>query len=157
MTIYDFMVKDWRGEDVAMSDFEGKVLLIVVTATDSGYTDQYRALQFLYQKYKDQGFLVLDFPCNQFANQAPGSDLEIAHFCQARYQTTFPRFQKVKVNGTNASLLFAWLKNEKPGWLGGLITWNFTKFLVDRDGIVTDRFAPRVYPLDIENDIQLLL
>ena len=157
MDIYDFTVKDSKGRDVSLSDYRGKVLLIVNTATGCGFTPQYEGLEKLYREFKDQGFEVLDFPCNQFLNQAPGSDEEIASFCTLKYDTTFPRFRKVEVNGESASPLFKWLKDRKGGIFGKAIKWNFTKFLVDRHGNVVGRYAPTTPPAKLEGAIRKLL
>lgn len=157
MSIYDFTVKDTKGKDISMSEFKGKVLLIVNTATGCGFTPQYKGLENLYESYKDRGFEVLDFPCNQFGHQAPGSDNEIHEFCTLKYDTTFPLFKKIDVNGKNASPLFKWLKSQKSGFMGSRIKWNFTKFLVDRNGKVVARFAPTTKPEKIEKDIIKLL
>lgn len=157
MKLYDFTVKGRAGEDVSLADYKGKVLLVVNTATGCGFTPQYEGLQKLYDAHKDKGFEVLDFPCNQFANQAPGSEAEIQSFCTLNYGTTFPRFAKIDVNGKNASDLFRFLKKEKGGLLGSSIKWNFTKFLIDREGNVVKRFAPTDTPESIESDILALL
>ena len=157
MSIYDFTVKGRAGEDVSLSTYKGKVLLVVNTATGCGFTPQYEGLQKLYDKHKDQGFEILDFPCNQFANQAPGTIEEIQSFCTLNYGTTFPRFAKIDVNGKNASDLFKFLKKEKKSALGSSIKWNFTKFLIDREGNVVKRFAPTDTPESIEQDIVALL
>ena len=157
MDIYDFTVKNNRGEDVPMSEFKGKVLLIVNTATGCGLTPQYRGLEELYKKYKDRGFEILDFPCNQFGHQAPGSDADINSFCTLNYDTTFPRFKKIDVNGDDASPLYKWLKKEKEGIFGDAIKWNFTKFLVDRNGKVVARFSPTTSPSKISGKIEALL
>jgi len=157
MNIYDFTVKDAIGQDVSMKEYQGKVLLIVNTATGCGLTPQYAGLQDLYDTYKDQGFEILDFPCNQFANQAPGSDDEIKSFCETRFGVTFKIFHKIDVNGDNADPLFNFLKNEQGGMLGSNIKWNFTKFLVNKHGQVVKRFAPTDVPEKIENDIKKLL
>lgn len=157
MGFYDFKVKDSKGELVEMSAYKGKVLLVVNTATGCGFTPQYKGLQALYDKYNTQGFEVLDFPCNQFGHQAPGSDAEIGQFCTLNYGTTFPRFAKVDVNGDNAEPLFKYLKRCKGGFLGSRIKWNFTKFLVSRDGEVVERYAPMTAPEKIEDDIKTLL
>ena len=157
MSFYDYTVKGRMGEDVSLSDYKGKVLLVVNTATGCGFTPQYAGLQKLYDAYKDKGFEVLDFPCNQFANQAPGTDEEIQSFCTLNYGTTFPRFAKIYVNGKNASELYKFLKKEKGGALGSSIKWNFTKFLIDREGNVVKRFAPTDTPESIEGDIAALL
>lgn len=157
MNIYDFSVKDATGQDVSMKEYQGKVLLIVNTATGCGLTPQYAGLQELYDTYRDQGFEILDFPCNQFANQAPGSDDEIKSFCETRFGVTFKIFHKIDVNGDNADPLFNFLKNEQGGMLGSNIKWNFTKFLVNKHGQVVKRFAPTDVPEKIENDIKKLL
>ena len=157
MTIYDLKVLNTKGEEVSLSDYRGKVLLIVNTATGCGFTPQYEGLQKLYDKYQGEGFEILDFPCNQFGNQAPGTDAEIGQFCSLNYHTTFPRFAKVDVNGKNEIPLFAYLKKEKGGMMGSNIKWNFTKFLVDRNGKVVERFAPTVTPEKIESHIKELL
>ena len=155
--IYDFHVKDNKGNDVSLKEYEGKVLLIVNTATGCGFTPQYEGLENLYQKYKDQGFEILDFPCNQFGNQAPGNDEEIHEFCTLRYHTTFPRMKKIDVNGENEDPLYTWLKKQKGGLFGSKIKWNFTKFLVDRSGNVVERFAPTDKPESIDAKVAALL
>ena len=142
MSIYDFVVKDMFNEDVDMKEYEGKVLLIVNTATGCGFTPQYEGLEALYKKYKDQGFEILDFPCNQFGNQAPGSDEEIRTFCTAKYDVSFRQFKKIEVNGDNEEPLYTYLKSQKGGMMGSKIKWNFTKFLVDKQGHVVERFEP---------------
>ena len=157
MSIYDFKVKDGEGKEFPMSQFEGKVLLIVNTATGCGFTPQYKGLQELYEKYREQGFEVLDFPCNQFGHQAPGTNDEIDSFCTLKYHTTFPRFAKIDVNGKNEEPLFRFLKQEKGGFMGDDIKWNFTKFLISRDGSVVERYAPITKPEKIEQDILKLL
>ena len=154
MNIYDFKVKAQDGSDVSLADYKGKVLLIVNTATGCGFTPQYDGLQDLYEKYQAQGFEILDFPCNQFANQAPGDDGEIHSFCTGRYGITFPQFSKIDVNGKNESPLFRYLKSQKGGIMGSSIKWNFTKFLVDKNGNVIDRFAPTATPDKIESKIK---
>ncbi len=156
-SIYDFIVKDRKGNDVSMSDYKGKVLLIVNTATACGFTPQYEGLQSMYEKYQDKGFEILDFPCNQFAMQAPGSAEKIATFCQSRYGTTFKQFKKIKVNGPDAEPLYTFLKKQQGGKLFSNIKWNFTKFLVDREGNVVARFAPSTKPENIEKNIEELL
>ncbi|PKM60422.1 MAG: glutathione peroxidase [Firmicutes bacterium HGW-Firmicutes-4] len=157
MSIYDFTVKDASGLDVSIKDYEGQVLLIVNTATGCGLTPQYEGLQELYDKYQDQGFEILDFPSNQFANQAPGTDDEIKSFCETRFGITFKIFHKIDVNGDNADPLFTYLKKEKGGMLGSNIKWNFTKFLINKNGEVIKRFAPTDTPDKIERDIKKLL
>ena len=157
MNIYDFKVRSAKGEEVSMADYKGKVLLIVNTATGCGFTPQYEGLQKLYDKYKDKGLEILDFPCNQFGHQAPGTEEEIQEFCTLKYKTTFPLFAKVEVNGKNEEPLFRYLKSQEGGFLGDDIKWNFTKFLVSRNGTVVGRYAPITKPESIESDIQKLL
>ncbi|MBR5426806.1 MAG: glutathione peroxidase [Clostridia bacterium] len=157
MGIYEFKVQDYQGGEVSLSDYEGKVLLIVNTATGCGFTPQYEGLEALYQKYHDQGFEILDFPCNQFAGQAPGTDEEIHSFCTLKYNTSFRQFKKINVNGAEESPLYTYLKSQKKGALGSRIKWNFTKFLVDRQGNVVARFAPTDKPEDIDARIAQLL
>ncbi len=157
MNIYDIKVKANNLEDVCLSKYKGNILLIVNTATGCGFTPQYKGLQELYDKYKDSGFYVLDFPCNQFGNQASGNNAEINDFCELNYKTTFPRFDKVMVNGENASSLFKYLKNAKKGLFSSDIKWNFTKFLVDKNGKVIKRYSSNVEPSKIEKDILKLL
>ena len=153
MEFYDITVQDRLGNEVKMSDYKGKVLLIVNTATGCGFTPQYEGLEALYEKFKDKGLEILDFPCNQFANQAPGNDEEIHQFCTLKYNTTFPRFKKIEVNGENESPLYTYLKSQQKGKFGSKIKWNFTKFLVDREGKVIDRFGPATTPASIEKKI----
>ena len=150
MTIYDFSVKARDGKEVSLKDYQGKVLLIVNTATGCGFTPQYKGLQELYNKYKDKGLEILDFPCNQFANQAPGNDDEIHTFCTGRFGITFPQFAKIDVNGKNEDPLYKYLKSQKGGLCTSKIKWNFTKFLVAKDGTVLKRFAPTVTPEKID-------
>ncbi|STZ76698.1 glutathione peroxidase [Bergeriella denitrificans] len=177
MNIYDFTMKDAQGNDTALSDYRGKVLLIVNTATRCGLTPQYEELQELYGRYAAQGLEILDFPCNQFREQAPESSSEIAQVCQMKFGTQFKIFDKIDVNGPNTAPLYAYLKAQKPEDKGNLsfkdlliklaslgekregsdIKWNFTKFLVNRNGEVVERFAPSVKPSEIEDDIQILL
>lgn len=157
MKIYDFKVKNAKGEEIPMAEFQGKVLLIVNTATGCGFTPQYEGLQNLYDKYKEKGFVVLDFPCNQFGHQAPGTNDEIQEFCTLKYKTTFPLFSKIEVNGKDAAPLYKFLKKQKGGILGDDIKWNFTKFLVSRNGEVVERYAPVTKPEKIEDDILKLL
>lgn len=153
MSIYDITVKDNKGVDVKLDEYKGKVLLIVNTATGCGFTPQYDGLQDLYEKYNYKGFEILDFPCNQFLNQAPGSAEEIASFCQARFGITFRQFAKIKVNGKEQSPLYDYLKSQQKG----MIKWNFTKFLVDRDGNVVARFAPTVTSEKLDGEVAKLL
>ena len=179
-TVYDFTVKDRQGHDVSLSDYQGKVLLIVNTATGCGFTPHYEPLEAMYKEMKDQGFEILDFPCNQFAGQAPGSDDEIHEFCTLKFGTEFPQFKKIDVNGETAEPLFAYLATEKPftGFGKGLkfaamnkfsemnnkkfgdkayIKWNFTKFLVDREGNVVARFEPTTDMADVRKAVEALL
>ena len=157
MSIYDYTVKDRKGNDVSLESYKGKVMLIVNTATGCGFTPQYEGLEKLYKKYHEKGLEILDFPCNQFGNQAPGSDEEIHEFCTLKYNTSFDQFKKIDVNGENEDKLYTFLKSEKKGILSGNIKWNFTKFLVDRDGNVVKRFAPTDTPEKIEKDIVALI
>ena len=157
MGIYDYTVKDMQGNDVSLADYKGKVLLVVNTATGCGFTPQYEGLEKLYQTYQDQGFEILDFPCNQFGNQAPGTNDEIHQFCTLKYNVSFPQFAKIDVNGANESPLYTWLKSQKKGLMSSKIKWNFTKFLIDADGNVTDRFAPTDTPEKIEAKVKALL
>jgi glutathione peroxidase len=158
MSVYDFTMRDAKGQDVDLSEYKGKVLLIVNTATGCGFTPQYEGLQKLYDTYQSQGFEILDFPCNQFGHQAPGSDEEIVEFCQMKYNTTFRQFSKIEVNGDNEAPLYTYLKSQKGGGLlGKNIKWNFTKFLVDREGKVVDRFGPSETPEKIEASVKKLL
>ena len=157
MDIYSYSVKAQDGSEVSLADYQGKVLLIVNTATGCGFTPQYEGLQDLYEKYQPQGLEILDFPCNQFGNQAPGSDEEITDFCQSRYGVTFPQFKKIQVNGEGAEPLYTFLKSQKKGVMGNNIKWNFTKFLVDRKGNVVERFAPTVTPEKLDEQIRELL
>ena len=157
MKVYDFKVRNAKGVEVPMTEYQGKVLLIVNTATGCGFTPQYEGLQKLYDKYRDRGLEILDFPCNQFGHQAPGTEEEIQEFCTLKYNTTFPLFAKIDVNGKEAEPLFSFLKNQKGGIFGNDIKWNFTKFLVSRDGTVVERYAPMTTPEKIEKDILKLL
>ena len=179
MNIYDLKVKARSGEDFDLSSLKGKVSLVVNTATGCGFTPQYEAIEKLYEKYHDKGFEVLDFPCNQFGHQAPGNDDEIHSFCTSKYNTKFEQFSKIEVNGDNEDSLFTFLKSEmKDEVINGIkgklamkavsklspttkkpgdIKWNFTKFLVDRNGNVVKRYAPTVEPKDMEKDIISLL
>ena len=157
MSIYDFKVKDVQGNDISLDIYKGKVVLIVNTATKCGFTPQYKDLQDLYLKYKDLGFEILDFPCNQFGSQAPGTNEELADFCEMKYKTTFKTFAKIDVNGQNADPLYKYLKENSKGLLGNAIKWNFTKFLIDKKGNVVDRFAPMTNPFKISSDIEKLM
>ncbi len=179
MKIYDYTVKNRKNEDVKLSKYEGKVLIIVNTATGCGFTPQYAGLEELYQKYHEKGLEILDFPCDQFGHQAPGSDDEIHEFCTSKYNTSFDRFKKMEVNGENAEPLFKYLEENSPKEiLKGLknkmamtavkkmsptyksdndISWNFTKFIIDREGNIIERYAPIEDPITMENTIKKLL
>jgi glutathione peroxidase len=156
--IYDFTVKTIAGKSQPMSKYKGKVLLIVNTASQCGFTPQYKGLEELHQKYGKRGLAVLGFPCNQFGAQEPGDEAGIASFCERNFGVTFPLFSKIDVNGDDADPLYQYLKNAKPGLLGSeAIKWNFTKFLVDKDGDVVERYAPNVEPKDLTGAIEKLL
>ena len=152
-TIYGITVLNLDNEETTLEEYKGKVLLIVNTATKCGYTSQYEGLEKLYEVYRDQGFEILDFPCNQFLNEAPGDNAEIDNFCKKNYDTQFPRFAKLKVNGKDESPLYTFLKSQKEG----KIKWNFTKFLISRDGEVLERFEPGVEPAELEDAIKTAL
>ena len=157
-SVYDFTVKNIRGKDVKLDAYKGKLLLIVNTASECGFTPQYKGLETLYQKYHGKGLEILGFPCNQFGAQEPGTEKEIESFCEVNYGVTFPLFAKVDVNGDNAAPLYRHLKKSKPGLLGSeAVKWNFTKFLVDRNGNVVERYAPNAEPESITGDIEKLL
>jgi glutathione peroxidase len=157
-TIADFTVTTNRGQELALKDKLGTVLLVVNTASKCGFTPQYDGLEALYQRFKDRGFEVLGFPCNQFGGQEPGNADEIAEFCKVNFGVTFPLMAKVEVNGADASPLFDWMKSEKKGLMGTTaIKWNFTKFLIDRQGRVVKRYAPTDKPESIAKDIEKLL
>ena len=157
-SIYDYTATTITGKEQPVSDFKGQVLLIVNTASKCGFTPQFKGLEKLYEAYKDKGLNILGFPCNQFAGQDPGSNDEISQFCELNYGVTFPMFAKIDVNGDGAHPLFKHLKTAAPGLLGSeAIKWNFTKFLVDREGTVAARFAPKVAPEQIEAHIRKLL
>lgn len=157
MSVYEFTVKDSSGEDVPMSGFEGKVLLIVNTASKCGHTPQYEGLEQLQQTYAAQDFSVIGFPCNQFGGQEPGSDQDIQEFCSLTYHTTFPVMAKVDVNGADAHPLYTYLKAQQSGVDGDDIEWNFAKFLIDRDGHVVKRYIPKEQPESVAPDIEALL
>ena len=156
--IYDFTVKDIHGKTVKLDGYKGKPLLIVNTASKCGFTPQYKGLEALYKKLHGKGLEVLGFPCNQFGEQEPGNEAEIESFCELNYGVTFPMFAKIDVNGDGAAPLYKYLKKEKPGLMGSeAIKWNFTKFLVDRNGNVIERYAPKTEPETIAGDIEKLL
>ncbi|SDX29401.1 glutathione peroxidase [Paenibacillus sp. PDC88] len=158
MSIYQYQVNTLKGQKLSMEEYKGKVLLIVNTASKCGLTPQYKGLQELYDKFNDQSFEILGFPSNQFAEQEPGSNDEIAEFCQMNYGVSFPMFEKIKVNGDEAHPLFKHLKDNAPGILGSkAIKWNFTKFLIDQNGNIVKRYSPQTTPDKIESDIAKLL
>ena len=156
-SIYQFEAELLDGKNKSFADYEGKVLLIVNTASKCGFTPQFSGLEKLYEKYKDQGFEVLGFPCNQFGGQDPGSNEPIGAYCQKNYGVNFPMFAKVDVKGPEAHILFRYLTNNSKGILGNGIKWNFTKFLIGRDGKVLNRFAPTTKPEDLESEIAAAL
>ena len=157
-SVLDFKARSLSGEEIDLSRYKGKVLVIVNTASKCGFTNQYAGLEELYEKYKDKGLEILGFPCNQFGKQDPGSNDEIVEFCQLNYGVSFPMFGKIEVNGGGAEPLFKYLKKAAPGALGSRgIKWNFTKFLIDADGNVVKRYAPTDKPAAIEKDIRKLL
>ncbi|PRC94426.1 glutathione peroxidase [Solimicrobium silvestre] len=156
--VYDFSATSLAGQPVSLSDYKGKVILIVNTASACGFTPQYKGLEALYQEFKDLGVVVLGFPCNQFGRQEPGTALEIGAFCEKNYGVTFPLFEKIDVNGDEAHPLFQYLKQHAPGVLGSAaIKWNFTKFLIKKDGTVYDRYAPLTKPEELIEDVKSLL
>lgn len=157
MSLYQIRVEDNNNNEVLFSKFKGKVLLIVNTATECFFTPQYEELQELYDKFHKRGFEILDFPCNQFGNDAPGSDKEINDYCTIKFKTTFPRFEKINVNGDDESILYTYLKKHQKGFFNKNIKWNFTKFLVDKNGKVIKRYSPRIKPMKISKDIEQLL
>lgn len=158
MSVYEYSAKTIKGEEVSLSQYEDKVLVIVNTASKCGFTPQYKELQALYEEMKDQGVEVLGFPCNQFGSQEPGSAGDIEQFCELNYGVSFPMFDKVDVKGEHAHPLFTYLAEEAPGVFGSkTIKWNFTKFLVNRQGEVIKRYAPQTAPKDIKKDIEELI
>ena len=157
MKFYDFTAKKMNGIEVKMDEYKGKVLLVVNTASKCGFTPQLAELEQMYKDYKDKGFEILGFPCNQFKNQDSGTNQEIKTFCSMNYGVTFPMFEKIEVNGKDTHPLYKFLKSKKSGILGNKIKWNFTKFLVDKNGNVVSRFAPTTEPKDIEQHILELL
>jgi glutathione peroxidase len=156
-TAYDFTATTIDGEERALSAYEGKVLLVVNTASKCGFTPQYEGLEKLHRDFADAGLAVLGFPCDQFGHQEPGDEAEIKEFCSLTYDVTFPMFAKIDVNGDDTHPLYEWLKAEQRGVLGGRIKWNFTKFLVDRSGQPVGRFAPNTSPEDLADDVKQLL
>lgn len=155
--IYDFKALNNKGEEVDFSQYEGKVLMIVNTASKCGFTPQYDGLEDLYKRYKDLGLEIVGFPCDQFAHQEPGSNEEIAEFCRLNHGVTFPLMSKIEVNGDNAHPIYKYLKSVARGIFGSAIKWNFTKFHISRDGTVIKRYAPTVTPAAMENDIKKML
>jgi glutathione peroxidase len=156
-TIHDLTATRNDGKEQPLSAYRGKVLVVVNTASQCGFTPQYQGLQALYQRHRAAGLEILGFPCDQFGHQEPGGDAEIASFCELNFGVTFPMFSKIEVNGAGTHPVFAFLKRSSPGLLGEAIKWNFTKFLVDRQGRVVDRFAPATTPEKLEADIVKLL
>ena len=154
---YTFKSVSGSGKNISMNEFVGKVLLVVNTASKCGFTPQYEELQKLYEAHKEEGFEILGFPCDQFAHQEPGTDEEIARFCKLNFGVTFPLFKKVKVNGKDADPIYKYLRKALPGKIGNSVKWNFTKFLIDRNGKPVKRFSPKVSPMDFENEIKALL
>ena len=153
-TLSDFSATSIEGKEIALSSYDGKVVLVVNTASECGLTPQFEGLQELHDRFAEKGFTVLGFPCDQFAHQEPGSDEEIATFCQRNYGVTFPMFSKIDVNGSDAHPLFQWLRSERPGRMGSAIKWNFTKFLIGRDGQPVSRYSPSTEPEKLAGDIE---
>ena len=158
MTVYDFSAKTITGEEKSLKDYKGKALLIVNVASKCGFTPQYKGLQDVYDKYKDQGLEILGFPCNQFGGQEPGTEADITSFCELNYGVNFPMFAKVDVKGDKAHPLYTYMTEQAPGLLGmKAVKWNFTKFLIGKDGKVVGRFAPQTKPVDLEVEIEKVL
>ena len=156
-TLFDFTATTLAGEERHLAEYAGQVVLVVNTASNCGFTSQYAGLEQLYAEHRDEGFVVLGFPCNQFRGQEPGSEDEIAEFCKVNYGVSFPMFAKVDVNGSEAHPLFEWLKEETKSVLGGRVKWNFTKWLIGRDGTVLGRYSPTTEPADIADDVRAAL
>ena len=156
-TLGDFTATTIDGKDQELGTYVGDVVLVVNTASECGFTPQYEGLQRLYDQYAGRGFTILGFPCDQFGHQEPGDEAEIASFCERTYGVSFPMFAKIEVNGKHTHPLYAWLKDERSGILSGAIKWNFTKFLIARDGTVVDRYAPRTAPAELVEDIEAQL
>lgn len=158
MTIYDFSAKTITGEEKSLKDYEGKALLIVNVASKCGFTPQYKGLQEVYDKYKDQGLEILGFPCNQFGGQEPGTEADITSFCELNYGVNFSMFAKIDVKGDKAHPLYTYMTEQAPGLLGmKAVKWNFTKFLIGKDGKIVGRFAPQTKPVDLEVEIEKVL
>ncbi|MGB1102798.1 MAG: glutathione peroxidase [Crocinitomicaceae bacterium] len=155
--IYSFKANSLKGEEVSLEQFKGKTIMVVNTASKCGLTPQYEVLEKLYQEYKEKDFVVLGFPCNQFGQQEPGTESEIESFCQVNYGVSFPMFEKIDVNGKNTHPVFKYLKGELGGFLGSKIKWNFTKFLIDKNGKPFKRYAPTTKPESIEGDVKKLV
>lgn len=156
-TFYQFKAKSLQGKEISMKSYEGKVVLVVNTASKCGFTPQYEGLEKLYKAYKDKGLVILGFPCNQFGGQEPKSETEIGEFCSLNYGVTFPLFSKIEVNGDEAHPLYKFLKVQLPGTLGNDIKWNFTKFLLDKNGNPVKRYGSTTRPIEITEDIEQLL
>ena len=154
---YQFSARSLQGKEISMEEYKGKVILVVNTASKCGFTPQYEGLENLYQKYKDKGLVILGFPCNQFGNQEPGTEKEIAEGCLINYGVSFQMFSKIEVNGGDAHPVYKYLKKRLSGFLGGVIKWNFTKFLIDSEGKPVNRYAPATKPEQLEGDIEKLL
>lgn len=157
MNFYDFKANDINGKEVSMNNYKGKIVLVVNTASKCGFTPQLKDLEDLYKEYKDSGVEILGFPCNQFLNQEPGDNNEVKNFCQINYGVTFNMFEKIDVNGSNAHPIYKYLKDQEKGILTKDIKWNFTKFLIDRNGNVIKRYSPTTSPLKIKEDIEKIL
>jgi len=157
MSFYDFTAIAMNGKEIKMSEYEGKVVIVVNTASKCGFTPQFAGLEELYKDYKDKGLIILGFPCNQFAGQDPAENEDILEFCQLNYGVTFQMFQKINVNGRNAHPLYKFLKSKAKGGMGGSIKWNFAKFLVDKSGNVVNRFSPATNPVDMREEVEKLL
>lgn len=156
--IYSYKANDIKGNEISMGDFQGKVIVIVNTASKCGFTPQFQGLEELYEQYKERGLVILGFPCNQFLKQDPGSDAEISEFCSLNYGVSFPMFSKIDVNGEDTHPLFQYLKSQAKGLMGSeKVKWNFTKFLVDQNGEVIKRYAPNTEPKEMANEIEKLL
>jgi glutathione peroxidase len=156
-SFYQFTARSLQGKEISMTAFRGKVVLVVNTASKCGLTPQYEGLEKLYRKYEERGLVILGFPCNQFGNQEPGSDKEISEGCLINYGVSFPMFSKIDVNGANAHPVYKYLKDKLPGLFGKKITWNFAKFLIDKNGIPVKRYSPTTKPEELEKNIEKLL
>ncbi|MDU5107863.1 MULTISPECIES: glutathione peroxidase [unclassified Clostridium] len=157
MSFYDYSAKDIDGKEKSMSDYSGKVVLVVNTASKCGFTPQLKDLEYLYKEYKDLGLEILGFPCNQFLNQEPGDNKDVKNFCEINYGVTFDMFEKIDVNGSNTHPIYKYLKNQEKGIFTKDIKWNFTKFLIDRNGNVVKRYSPTTSPLKIKEDLDKIL